>query len=493
MKYKGTDYEMWDAWYLNVDDQIHGFHLKMQPDNRWNIGHVYTDDLLHFHACEDLLPPLFDDSNPADYYGKYTGCAITNRQTGEHVIYYTMREKDTFHQRIGICTSWDLEQFQEDSRCVLTPDPAVLIGYENIEKFDWNVVDCRDMLVVYDPDSMRYYGYFAAAADVGRESPVGVIAVAESTDLIHWVRQSIAYVPTVNGVVEVPDVFYLDGKWYLTVLSGADYCGRGATGDSYVSCCTVYATAMTPRGPFQEPENSLLIGGTTDSGYSCRSVLFRGKRYLLYIDRSAGGSAISLPKELKVIDGRLCACYTPLLEALRIRPLPVPEEVFGWCVEPNSFAWRTRGGQLHAQVGGFSISTVNGSYQAFRNPQCAKSLEVIAELAVSACAAGIMLYALDTQDSIAERYALLIEPEQQRLFLASGYAFRYVAARQFPFEKGRAYSIRMIAQEGQIEVYIDDVLLLQCALQTAQGLSFGLVCDRGHCEFRSIRAFELEP
>ena len=37
MKYKGTYYEMWDAWFMNVNGTIHGFYLKSLSGEDWNL------------------------------------------------------------------------------------------------------------------------------------------------------------------------------------------------------------------------------------------------------------------------------------------------------------------------------------------------------------------------------------------------------------------------------------------------------------------------
>lgn len=105
--------------------------------------------------------------------------------------------------------------------------------------------------MVWDEKTEKYYAYFATATDVGREHPIGVVAMAESTDLLHWGNQQIVYTPRQNGMIEVPDVFEMDGKWYLTFLTGPHYAGRSLTDDDYVCNCTLYATADSPRGPLR--------------------------------------------------------------------------------------------------------------------------------------------------------------------------------------------------------------------------------------------------
>ena len=76
MKYKGSYFNMWDAWYLNHGETVHAFHLKFHAGDNWNVGHVYTKDLLHFHKMRDVLETLPEEQYPDDCLGKFTGCAV---------------------------------------------------------------------------------------------------------------------------------------------------------------------------------------------------------------------------------------------------------------------------------------------------------------------------------------------------------------------------------------------------------------------------------
>ena len=82
MKYKGSYFNMWDAWYLNHGETVHAFHLKSHAGDNWNVGHVYTKDLLHFHKMRDVLETLPEEQYPDDCLGKFTGCAVENDGTG---------------------------------------------------------------------------------------------------------------------------------------------------------------------------------------------------------------------------------------------------------------------------------------------------------------------------------------------------------------------------------------------------------------------------
>lgn len=293
---------MCDGWYLNVNDRIHAFNLKLfgSTDNL-SIAHAYTDDLLHFHICEDILPPLKNEELPEDYLDKWTGCAYT-APNGTHYIYYTMRNKKE-SQKIGLALSEDLKNFR------LCPNNPVLVPDKKIFAYtgDKDKEDCRDILVVFDEKTNKYYGYFAAMAET-EKGYKGVIGVAESSDLILWTNQSIAYAPEFDGVIEVPDVYFLDGKWYLTVLTHSTFGAKENFSDKNVVSGTIYAVSDMPKGPFKEGADNVFIGGTYQSGYTCRTFTYKNKRYLMYIDKSEDGWAVSLPKEVKVIKENLRPC-----------------------------------------------------------------------------------------------------------------------------------------------------------------------------------------
>jgi hypothetical protein len=46
--------------------------------------------------------------------------------------------------------------------------------------------------------------------------------------------------------------------------------------------------------------------------------------------------------------------------------------------------------------------------------------------------------------------------------------------------------------EGQIEVYINDVLFIECGMETKKQMSAGLFCYSGKAEFSGLKIYELE-
>ena len=497
MKYKGQSFDMWDTWYMNVHGTVHAFHLKAQPGT-WDIGHIVTDDLLHFRPCPAILPPLSEETHPNDCLGKFTGCAYYDDTTDKAYVYYTMR-RSCGGESIGVAISENLTDFPPyENNPVLAVDPAVLMTESRPSGGD----DCRDMMVVKDPENGRYYGFFAAMASVEGRGPCGVIAAAVSDDLLMWREQQIVYVPRFTGVLEVPDVFYLDGKWYLTYLTGNLYGARGVVNDPNLVNYTLYATADTPLGPFHDEDDNVFLGGKWESGYACRSVEWQGKRYSMYVERSDYGSAISLPKEIRVANGALRPCYTPLLQQLRTQRCCIAPSANEFTTDSTAFACRTGDGVLQSQDVHTLQTTVGAySYQLFPCTTFeAHALEAEAFITAACRECGITLAAFDAQNRPQAVYTVALNTAFGELAVYVGRdgntfttEFSTHSKRLYPFEKDQTYHLRVMAAEGQFDVYIDDVLVLQGNMRTDHSLRPALFCAMGQATFRDLSFYELEP
>ncbi len=59
----------------------------------------------------------------------------------------------------------------------------------------------------------------------------------------------------------MPDVYQIDGTWYLTCLTGNRYGNRGFFSDPTVVLGTIYAVAERAEGPYHmHPDDNVLLG-----------------------------------------------------------------------------------------------------------------------------------------------------------------------------------------------------------------------------------------
>jgi len=497
MKYKGTYFNMWDAWYLNDNDTIHAFHLKSHQGENWNVGHIYTKDLLHFKKLRDVLETLPEEKYPDDCLGKYTGCAI--EKDGIYYLYYTMRDRFK-SEKIGLATSTNLEHFTEyENNPVFELDNKLFVVREKGQK-----TDCRDMLVIYDDERKKYFGYFAAMANIKDRGELGVIGVVESADLIHWCNQKIVYIPDFNGVVEVPNVFKIDEKWYMTLMTTTQYGAKGAVSDPNLNSYIISTFANAPDEFFHSCDDNVFLGSTRiNNGYALRCVKYKNKLYAMYIERSEYGYAISLPKEVKTIDKTIKPYYTDILKNLRTgKQWENPDFVR----IPTTFAWKNVvAGEIIKKDKFIEVTGYQNSLQAFKsNINSVKSLEVEFDISGDFDEAGLVLYCSDKE--IEEIYNLddgslawkdyvwsanyISINQKDGLIVFDKGMVEPVCKRQFSFNNN--IHVRVIAMEGQLEVYINDILLIECCIETKSHMVPGLFSYSGTAQISNFKVYELE-
>lgn len=54
------------------------------------------------------------------------------------------------------------------------------------------------------------------------------------------------------------------------------------------------------------------------------------------------------------------------------------------------------------------------------------------------------------------------------------------------------FSLRVLAMEGQLEVYVNDTLFLQYGIRTEAKIEVGVFAMNGQAEFRNLTVYELE-
>ncbi len=497
MKYKGTYFKMWDAWYLNVNDTIHAFHLKAHDGECWNVGHIYTNDLLHFKRLRDVLEPLPEEKYPDDCLGKYTGCAV--EKDGTYYLYYTMRDSAK-SEKIGLAMSKDLEHFTEyEHNPVFDLDKDVFVVNARGEK-----TDCRDMLIVYDKEREKYFGYFAAMANIDGCGELGVIGVAESHDLLYWSNQKIVFVPEFNGVVEVPNVFKIDNKWYMTLMTSTQYGAKGAVSDPNLNSYTIVASSDAPDEMFKCVEDNVFIGSTRlNNGFALHCVEYKGKLYAMYTERSEYGSAISLPKEVKAVDGTVKPYYTDILKSLRTGR---QWDDFDFVRIPATFAWpNVIAGELAKTDECIEVTGYKNSLQAFKaGIESVKSLEVEFNISGDFEEAGLVFYC--STDKIEKEYTsadfgwnkyvwaanYISFSKKDNLIIFNKGMVEPVCQRQFCFDNIDKIHVRAIAMEGQLEVYINDILFIECGMETKEYITPGLFAFSGKAEISDFMVYELE-
>lgn len=499
MNYHPNGMQMWDAWYWKEGETVHAFHLQcLRPGSERSgkeadgIGHAVSSDLVDWE--EKPLAVLPGKEGSLDDMGLFTGC--TFGADGKNYLFYTMRcSADGGRiQRLGAARSDDaeLEHWEKlGENPVIVPDCAYYCSPE--QPGAGGIVDCRDLCIVEAPDKKGYYGFFAARQP-SEEMPEGaVIACCTSEDLIHWKQLPPAFAAGRFSIVEVPEVFEMEGKWYLLMLCNNEYGSREIFPEEpRLTMGTIYAVADRPWGPYRLEDDYILMASEHYNGISCRTLMFGGERMVLYtsVDRSAPYDSappcmgvLSTPKKLEVRDGKLRMVYSPLIEKAkgeRILTAGTPVHTGGLPYQ-TAGKWKVQGGKITGSVrtawARYDFNVTGRSFLYRADVVIRKGTGAGMVFKATANGYGGCVFFLDAEKGLAQ---LLRLPNMEVL-----------ESRKCAVRYGEVFRLLAVSKDQYLELYVDGVLMLQSVHYSAREGYFGLLADRAEAVFEGIEAYEL--
>ncbi len=477
---------VWDTWCAVEGERVHLFHLQIpltasEEDRRvaQSLGHACSSDLIHWTQCESVLPP--NGPGELDDMMAFTGCSY--QLGGRNYLYYTMRstQNEGKVQYIGLATSDDMVRWERyPGNPVLEPRGDVYI--DRFNPLPNGTVDCRDMIVVDAPDGEGYYGFYAARTHGQYMWEGPAIAVARSSDLIHWqTLPEPAFKPGVFGLVEVPDVFQIGSKWYMTCLVDGYWANRAPLGQPALGTGTIYAVADRIEGPYRLQEDYVLVGGERESaGYSCRSVVFRGARHVINTER--GSNTVSPPMSVFVNDkGQLRLGYDELTQGYRIATLadaanPLP--IVRTSLSPN---FELPSGRIWREGSEYRMQADAGWQAAWLNALCS-DVEIDAELEIDGIGAGVCF----------GDCAVLVDTARRELVAGNLNQLSSGKVRELRQDVTGGCRMTVRVRQSRLEVYLNGVLEMQTSFDEPDSPKHpGLIIDRAECVVRNLNIYSL--
>ena len=409
-------------------------------------------------------------------------------------MFYTIRSSsDEYIQSIGMAESDDLYTWRKfRGNPVITPDGR---RYNTPEYPAANgLVCCRDLMTVKHNSRPGVFGVFATRL-VTRELQEGpVFAGAYSEDMVSWEQTAPVFQPPAGKytIVEMPDLFYFGGKWVLTWLEDNLYGNREIMGNFYDTCGTVYALSDKFEGPYTEPDDNMLLCSMGYNGFSCRSVEYKGKRYVLYArgermfenEQKPTFGSLSSPKELRFIGDKLCLCYADLIEENVTASFDftrsAPERLAYNIYYENRGDWSVENGTV---TGGTDYSWSRFCFL----PQARDFIFDASVTALSCVAAGLCIRQYCDNRNELTGIAIFFDIRRQVIAAASLPRFQLCDMRPFKCADGNTVRLKVIATGQFIEVYTDEILQLQFITHVgAERGPLGLLTDRGHAAFSNV-------
>lgn len=107
-----------------------------------------------------------------------------------------------------IASSKDLIHWKKDG------EAAKLVPQEGYDKNDW-----RDPFAIFDQDHGKYVLILGARKPASKKKPTGRLVYFESEDLKDWNFKGDYWANNEFNMIEMPDIFEIDGTWYLLFQS----------------------------------------------------------------------------------------------------------------------------------------------------------------------------------------------------------------------------------------------------------------------------------
>lgn len=271
---------VWDFWLARDGADYHMFYLQADkslgdPDLRhWNVsvGHSVSQDLCTWIHLPDALAPTQGNDEAPDSYTTWTGCVIP--YNGLWIMYYTgtMRAEKGLVQRVCMATSSDLIEWTKSEI-----NPLVeldLRWYDGLKLAYWHDASWRDPWVFKDPAQELYHMLVTCRTNRGAPDGRGAIGHATSRNLINWQVQEPFLAPGWFGEMEVPQIEYIGGRYYLfcSVSTRFHSALRLTMPECEAQTGLSYFVSDSMLGPWQSLGNGF-VGGHAGAGlYASRVV-----------------------------------------------------------------------------------------------------------------------------------------------------------------------------------------------------------------------------
>lgn len=506
MSYKPTDERLilGDTWHCSAGDEVHAFLSQFQKNGKDDagkeagaIGHAVSSDMLKWEQLPLAIPCGEDGSY--DDLEHYTGCTIYHNDS--FYLFYTSRSSVNGLTGTSLAISTDGMHFEKHpDNPLFTPDPRYYYGVDNRPGllFHGNSeqgqsYDLRDLCVCWDQEAQLWRGYFVARAIGDDCTKTAVIAMCTSQDLIHWEQYPPCFMPQKYHVIETPEVFYMEGKWYMLCLSGNIY-GQLRCSTDHISYnrITFYGVSDKMEGPFYEPENNLLIANMNCSAACAKTVMHKGKRYLFYTEVHENDGEpleqynyMSVPK-LVTTDkkGGLCLKWYEGIEAyydgepilLRRENAMVNDGRWG-----SVGQWETDDERIIGKC------ESDWSLQPFA--VYAKDF-VLETSVIREDAYGTGVWFGLGKNVMEGGFAVILDYARKQILITTARTFQILDARGFGFEK-EEYRLRVFVHEKTVEVYLDDTFLLH-HLMNCNGGRIALMAERGKAVFEDTILYTMK-
>jgi beta-fructofuranosidase len=466
------NYKPADGWAADFipfywQGEYHLFYLKDFRDipkhgegTPW--CHLVTRDFVHFTDHGECLARGTVDEQ--DLY-VFTGSAMYGE--GKFHIFYTghnphYREQGKPEQGVMHAVSDDLYTWTK------VPADTFFSPTDRFEPHDW-----RDPFVFWNESAKEYWMLTAARLKTGPSRRRGCTALSTSKDLVHWEVQEPFYSPSLYYTHECPDLFYMNGWWYLLFSEFSE------------ACLTRYRMARSLEGPWLTPAIDSFDGRAL---YAAKTAAGEKDRYLFGWNPTRQGNTdtgawqwggnLVVHQLAQREDGTL-AVKVPET----VREFFCTQQVF----QPEqALNWQTQPGEDILLEADHRFSCVSLG----KMPECAR-FETSIVFQEPTRSFGLLLR---TSQDLETGYSIRLEPQPGRLVLDSwprpgDLPFMVEIERLADLRPGTEILLEVYVDGTLCEVYLDHQVAMSARLYNHPEGDWGVFAAEGTARFSNIRLF----
>ena len=449
--------------FVTEDGTLELYYLYDTDHNGQGYHPIYrftTDDFVDYADDGMMLEyGLMSDPDPA----LGTGSVLRDRE-GLYHLFYTghndtgnggMGKECVMHATSPDRVRW--EKHPEDT--FFSPE-----GYSRD--------DFRDPEVFWMEADQRYWLLIAA-----REATLGgVVAKYTSPDLKDWTFEGPIYAPRAQYMLECPDLFCMDGAWYLTYSW---------------DCVTYYAVGESMNGPFAAPEDNILDGQGLMEGngfvfYAAKTAEWDGTTSLCGWLGRAGLSADS-------------GIYQWAGNALNHQLVRREDGTLG-VKAPQSFgdyfaqdlAFEVKNVEGKAEIGGNAVELSAAGGEIALADMGVRAPTMLLECDVTLDADGCAGFAFGGSAADAAWTALCLDAGRNLLHY-EGYEltelddYPPMAVTRFDFSEKQSHHVTLVCENEIVVLYIDDQKALSSRIgHSTGGAHIGVFASDGDAVFCNI-------
>lgn len=499
---------MWDSWILPWNNEYHLFHLESQ-DGVWShVGRAVSSDLVHWQP----LPSIPTRNSQPHWNSDVTLTGSVVAHDGK--FYMFVGSIVDAVQVVGVYISDDLEHWQPYPKNPIIRPAGPHYLSDPAKAGSSAMVDWRDPNVTYNPKDGYYHAVTCAHLPEWDKQYTGAaVGHIRSKDLIHWEHLPPIAAPQQFYHLEAPDVFELNGRYYLLFQCHSVGGLRINTPCRDDTVGVYYMSGLAYEGPFELGDNCQLFGSGNGKmeGYAGRTIAYGDQRILISHCHVVNPyrPALGAPKLIQTdSDGSLYLKYMPLLEELETSVVLDSTEAVN-TIEPdndNLGRWQ----RTNTVITGDAPVTNS----ALKIADDISDLHIQCSINSStAKRAGVIVRAYRDNNTMRDAgVAVWLDYEHQELQIAQvgyqkvvGWGFdihhvmgnsvaSYIHDRcRVKLDKFRNYHLRLFVRDEHFEVYLDDRWVFTSVLSKAPKMgSVNLIVERGQTQFSGLRLSRIK-